>query len=126
MKVGFARYSECTTLRMLTSARCRSRTPAVPCPWRTEIVDAPFPQILRLQLFLPSCVTEVMQPSDAKHYRAEARKCREAAVRAKDSVARLHWQQAERYWLTLANQAEVRVNLLAGRSNSQLRNGEWV
>jgi hypothetical protein len=107
-------------------AKWHRRSPAPPCPWRIEIVDAPLLQILRLQLFLPSCVTEVMKPSDVKHCRAEARKCREAAVRAKDSVASLHWQQAERYWLTLANQAEVRVNLLAGRSNSQLRNGEWV
>jgi len=50
-----------------------------------------------------------MKPSDAKHYRAEARKCREAAAMAKDSAARLRWQQAERCWLTLANQTEVCV-----------------
>jgi hypothetical protein len=68
-----------------------------------------------------------MKPSDAKHYRAEARKCREAAAMAKDSAARLRWQQAERCWLTLANQTEVCVNLLAGRNKpAQLRNGDWI
>jgi len=68
-----------------------------------------------------------MKPSDAKHYRAEARKCSEAAAMAKDSAARLRWRQAERCWLTLANQAEVCVNLLAGRDKpAQLRNGDWI
>lgn len=47
-----------------------------------------------------------MKPSDAKHYRAKARKRSEAAAMAKDSAARLRSQQAERCWLTLANQAE--------------------
>jgi hypothetical protein len=68
-----------------------------------------------------------MKLSDAKHYGAEAKKCREAAATAEDSAARLHWQHAEQCWLTLANQAEVCVNLLEGRKKpAQLRNGEWV
>jgi hypothetical protein len=58
---------------------------------------------IRPQLFLPPCVAEVMKLSDAKHYRAEAKKCRDAAASAEDSAARLHWQHAERCWLTLAN-----------------------
>jgi hypothetical protein len=68
-----------------------------------------------------------MKPSDAKQFRAEARRCRDSAATAGDSATRLHWQQAERWWLTLANQAEVCVNLLEGRSKpAQLRNGEWI
>jgi hypothetical protein len=68
----------------------------------------------------------------AMHYRLEAAKCREAAGKAKDSASRLYWQQAERCWLTLANQAEVTVNLLSGRNSLQgrntparLKNGQW-
>jgi hypothetical protein len=68
-----------------------------------------------------------MKLSDAKHYRAEARKCRMAAAAAKNSATRLYWQEAERCWLTLANQAEVSVNLLKARNKrSRFRNGEWV
>jgi hypothetical protein len=69
---------------------------------------------------------------EAVHYRLEAAKCREAAGNAKDSASRLYWQQAERCWLTLANQAEVTVNLLSGRNSLQgcntparLKNGQW-
>ena len=43
----------------------------------------------------------------ATHYRLKAEKCREAAARAKDSASRLYWEQAQRCWLTLANEAEV-------------------
>ena len=68
-----------------------------------------------------------MKLSDAKHYRAKAKKCRDAAASAEDSAARLHWQHAERCWLTLANKAEVDVNLLAGRKKALgLRNGQSV
>ena len=63
-----------------------------------------------------------MKLSDAKHYRAEAKKCRDAAASAEDSAARLHWQHAERCWLTLANQAEVDVNLL--RAAKRLQDSE--
>jgi hypothetical protein len=69
---------------------------------------------------------------DAAHYRIEAAKCHQAAVSAKDSAARLYWQQAERCWLTLANQAEVAVDLLSGRNSMRgrnwlvrLKNGQW-
>ena len=62
-----------------------------------------------------------MKLSDAKHYRAEAKKCRDAAASV-DSAARLHWQHAERCWLTLANQAEVDVNLL--RAAKRLQDSE--
>ena len=68
----------------------------------------------------------------ATHYRLEAEKCREAAGRAKDSASRLYWEQAQRCWLTLANEAEVTVNLLSGRNNLQgrdrparFKNGQW-
>jgi hypothetical protein len=67
-----------------------------------------------------------MKLSDAKHYRAEAKKCRDAAASAEDSAARLYWQHAERCWLTLANQAEVDVNLLAGRKKAPgLETDSW-
>jgi hypothetical protein len=69
---------------------------------------------------------------DAAHYRVEAAKCHKAAVSAKDSAARLYWEQAERCWLALANQAEVAVNLLSGRNGergrnrlARLKNGQW-
>ena len=71
---------------------------------------------------------------EAAHYRVEAAKCREAAGRARDSASRLYWEQAERCWLTLANQAEVTVNLLSGRNSlrgrisstpARLKNGQW-
>jgi len=69
---------------------------------------------------------------DAAHYRIEAAKCHEAAVSAKDSATRLYWEQAERCWLALANQAEVAVNLLSGRNSARgrnrparLKNGQW-
>jgi hypothetical protein len=69
---------------------------------------------------------------DTAHYRLKAAKCREAAGKARDSASRLYWQQAERCWLTLANQAEVTVNLLSGRNSLQghdrparLKNGQW-
>jgi hypothetical protein len=54
---------------------------------------------------------------DAAHYRMEAAKCHQAAIEAKDSAARLYWEQAERCWLALANQVEVSVNLLSGRNS---------
>jgi hypothetical protein len=59
---------------------------------------------------------------EAAHYRAESAKCREAARKAGDSASRLYWQQAERCWLTLANQADVTVNLLSGRNSLRGRN----
>jgi hypothetical protein len=69
---------------------------------------------------------------DAAHHRIEAAKCRQAAIRAKDSASRLYWEQAERCWLALANQAEVAVNLLSGRNSvrgrdkpARLKNGNW-
>jgi len=68
---------------------------------------------------------------DAAHHRLEAAKCHQAAIWAKDSAARLYWEQAERCWLTLANQAEVAVNLLSrrnsvrGRKLARLNNGQW-
>ena len=69
---------------------------------------------------------------EAAHYRLEAAKCREAAGEARDSAARLYWERAAMCWLTLANQAEVTVNLLSGRSSLQgrdrparLKNGQW-
>ena len=69
---------------------------------------------------------------EGAHYRLEAAKCREAAGRARDSASRLYWELAERCWLTLANQAEVTVNLLTGRDSLQgrdrparLKNGQW-
>ena len=50
----------------------------------------------------------------------------------KDSASRLYWEQAERCWLTLANQAEVSVNLLSRRNSkrgrnrvARLKNGQW-
>jgi|KBSMisStandDraft_5_1062788.scaffolds.fasta_scaffold1481239_1 hypothetical protein len=68
----------------------------------------------------------------ATHYRLKAEKCREAAARAKDSASRLYWEQAQRCWLTLANEAEVTVNLLSGRNSLQggdrparFKNGQW-
>ena len=69
---------------------------------------------------------------DAAHYRTEAAKCHQAAIGAKNSVSRLYWEQAERCWLALANQAEVAVNLLSGRNTMRgrnwlvkLKNGQW-
>jgi hypothetical protein len=69
---------------------------------------------------------------DAAHYRIEAAKCHQAAIRAEDSAARLYWEQAERCWLALANQAEVAVNLLSGGNGvrgrnrpARLKNGQW-
>jgi hypothetical protein len=58
--------------------------------------------------------------------RAEAEKCLKAAVVAKDSATRLYWEQAARCWLTMANQAEVVVDLLRGRNQpTRLQNGQW-
>jgi hypothetical protein len=48
-----------------------------------------------------------MKRLDARHYRDEAQKCREAAARAKDSSTREHWLEAERCWIELANKAEL-------------------
>ena len=69
---------------------------------------------------------------ESAHHRIEAAKCHQAALRAKDSASRLYWQQAERCWLALANQAEVAVNLLSGRNSMRgrnwlvkLKNGQW-
>jgi dsDNA-binding SOS-regulon protein len=67
-----------------------------------------------------------MSRKDAARYRAEAEKCREAAALATDSAARLHWEQAERCWLTMAKQAEVVVDLLRGRNQpTRLQKGQW-
>jgi hypothetical protein len=73
-----------------------------------------------------SCVILRMKPSkkDAGHYRAEAEKCLKAAVVAKDSATRLYWEQAARCWLTMANQAEVVVDLLRNQP-TRLQNGQW-
>ena len=60
---------------------------------------------------------------DAAHHRIEAAKCHQAAIGAKDSASRLYWEQAERCWLMLANQAEVALNLLSGRNGTHGRNG---
>ena len=72
-----------------------------------------------------------MSRKDAARYRAEAEKCREAAALATDSAARLHWEQAERCWLTMAKQAEVVVDLLRGRNQpTRLQKGHgnraWI
>jgi dsDNA-binding SOS-regulon protein len=67
-----------------------------------------------------------MSRKDAARYRAEAEKCREAAAMATDSAARLHWEQAERCWLTMAKQAEVVVDVLRGRNQpTRLQKGQW-
>jgi hypothetical protein len=67
-----------------------------------------------------------MSRKDAVHYRAEAEKCREAAALARDTATRLHWEQAERCWLTMAHQADVVVDLLRGRNQpTRLRKGQW-
>jgi hypothetical protein len=74
----------------------------------------------------------IVNTQDAAHYRIEAAKCHQAAIEAKDSAARLYWEQAERCWLALANQVEVSVNLLSGRNSvggrnrpARLKNGQW-
>ena len=57
------------------------------------------PHMPRRQLYAP------------EHYREHARKCREALNRAKDQASREYWANAENYWLTLANKAEMLANL---------------
>ena len=87
---------------------------------------------LRILSPFSSVVRGMINRQDAVHYRIEAAKCHQAANRAKDSASRLHWEQAERCWLTLANQVEVSVNLLSGRNRvrsrnrlARLKNGQW-
>jgi hypothetical protein len=87
---------------------------------------------LRILFPFERCCGMIANRLDAVHYRIEAAKCHHAAIAAKDSAARLYWEQAERCWLALANQAEVAVNLLSGRSSMRgrnwlvrLKNGQW-
>jgi hypothetical protein len=53
-----------------------------------------------------------MSRLDARYYRDEARKCQEAAARARDRATQDYWLEAERCWFILANQAEL-VTMLA-------------
>ena len=48
-----------------------------------------------------------MSRLDAEYYREEAKRCREAAEQARDRATKEHWLEAERCWITLANQAEL-------------------
>jgi len=44
---------------------------------------------------------------NAPYYRAEAKRCQEAAAQARDPTTKEYWLNSERCWLKLANQAEL-------------------
>lgn len=68
--------------------------------WRSATLaqGAPFSLLAR-------CIG--MSRLDAQYYREEAKSCREAAERTRDRTTKEHWLEAERCWITLANQADV-------------------
>ena len=60
-----------------------------------------------------------MNRLDAQYYRAEAKRCQEAAAQARDASTKEHWLEGQRCWIKLANQAEL-VATLNGLQKSRL------
>jgi hypothetical protein len=60
-----------------------------------------------------SRVLSGMNGLDAPYYRAEAKRCQEAAAQARDPAAKEYWLKSERCWIKLANQAELVADLNA-------------
>ena len=54
-----------------------------------------------------------MNGLDAPYYRAEAKRCQEAAAQARDPATKEYWLKSERCWIKLANQAELVADLNA-------------
>ena len=44
---------------------------------------------------------------NAPYYRAEAKRCQDAAAQARDPATKEYWLNSEKCWLKLANQAEL-------------------
>ena len=62
----------------------------------------------------PLCCSRVlssMNGLDAPYYRAEAKRCQEAAAQARDPATKEYWLKSERCWIKLANQAELVADL---------------
>ena len=48
-----------------------------------------------------------MNGLDGQYYREEAKRCQEAAAKARDPATKEYWLKSERCWIKLANQAEL-------------------
>jgi hypothetical protein len=61
-----------------------------------------------------------MSRADATYHRKRAEECREAAAKANELAAKMHWQEAQACWLYLAQLAET-VTETAERSKANQR-----